>query len=368
MSMLNELRPQDESRDLSLKGRIKELIPQKGDSKKEIFRKIVFIMAVCAFIWCVVDAIEFNSRSDLEATKNELSDLFHGVTTQPPENTQNPDTPENPDNTQNPDTPNNPDNQEQPSKYPSGMLSQFEPLYDLNQEIIGWLTIPGLEDANGELYIDYPVMQTTNNDFYIDHDFFKNEEKSGALFIDFRHKVTGVGTGAQNTVVYGHNMAAGTYFSHLNDYKKRPSFVSEHRIINYTTLYEEKEYIIFGCFLVGIYEEQDNLPLFKYHLAFDFEDISEFDYWYKNVLFRSYYITDIDCNMNDEYITLSTCSNELSDLRWVVVGRRVREGEDTSVYKYYSNPDARKPEVFYTFYNVTIPEGEPNYEYYQPQE
>ncbi len=346
MSMLNEIRNQDENRDRSLKGRIKDLIPQKGDSAKETVRKIVFLLAVAALVWCVVDAVAFSNRPDLEESKGELSDLYHQATTAPE---------------QNGDTP--PVTTPVDSKYPQGMLGQFAGLYDRNPEIIGWLSIPGFADGKGELYIDYPVLQTTNNDFYLNHDFDKKEDKAGALFVDYRNKITPTES-SQNTVIYGHNMAAGTYFSHLNDYKKRVSYVEKYRLVNFTTLYEEKQYVIIGCFLTGVKQEQDDIPIFKYHNAHNFDTDEEFNHWYNNLMFRSYYTSDIPADKSDEYITLSTCSTELSNLRWVVVARRVRQGEDPSTYSYYSNPSPRKPALFYTHYGMEIPEIPEKYKPY----
>lgn len=384
MSMLNELRPLEaQERDRSFMGRIKELLPWKGDDAKEIIRKTVYLTAIAVLIYSFYSVYVYKfGTSDLHENKDFLSGLYHGDSSDsdsvvPPADSDKDDTQENPavgDNIQdNPSSPGDtlPDDSDpgstEPvvdSKYPAGMNQKFEALYDINSDIIGWLKIDNLTDSDGNSYIDYPVMQCSDNDFYIDHDFFKQEKNYGALFADYHIKITQT-SHPRNTVIYGHNMGAGTYFSHLHDYKKRASFVSEHRLINFSTLYEENDYIIVGCFLIGIREDQDNNPLFRYHLIFDFENISDFDYWYKNVMYRSYYLTDIECGMDDEYITLSTCSTEFYDSRFVIVARKVREGEDPFVYNYYSNPNARKPAAFYKAYNMKVPDDDgPDYEYY----
>lgn len=379
MSMLNEVRPaHTEERDRSFMGRLKELFPWKGDETKEIIRKLIYLTSVAVLVYSAYSAYVYKfGTSDLHEDKDYLSGIYHQD-----ENKDNPDDSSS-DNTDSSgtvtDIPDNPDavpgtepdsnggsqtDSPPPSKYPAGMLKRFEKLYDINSDIIGWLTIDGLADKNGVNYIDYPVMQTTDNDYYLSHDFLRAEKDYGALFASYQVKIT-KDSGPRNTVIYGHNMGAGTYFSHLHDYKKRASFISEHRLVTYSTLFEENDYIIIGCFLVGIREDQDNLPIFRYHTAFDFKTIEDFDYWYKNVLYRNYYITDIDCNMEDEYLTLSTCSTEIYDSRFVVVARKLREGEDPSVYSYYSNPDARKPAAFYIAYGMDVPEDDgPDYEYY----
>lgn len=378
MSMLNEIRNADYTpRDRSIKGKMKDLFPWKGDDIREIVRKLIYLAAVAVLIYSCYGVITYKfGTSDLHESKDELSNLYyHGS-----ENTDNNNnaavtlpavTSPSDDNIQQ-NVPENDDSSDSQTfydpellRYPAGMLmDRFKGLYDRNPDVIGWLTIDGLADPKGANYIDYPVMQTTNNDYYLDHDFFGQEKNYGALFADCNVRITR-NSRPRNTIIYGHNMGAGTYFSHLHDYKKRVSFLSEHRLVTYTTLWEENQYIIIGCFLTGVREDQDNIPIFRYHVVFDFANISDFDYWYKNVLYRSYYTSDIPCTMDDEYLTLSTCSNEIYDSRFVVVARKLREGEDPWQYNYFSNPDARKPAAFYEAYGMSVPKDNgPDYEYY----
>lgn len=382
MSMLNEARrgTLTDDRDRSFKGRVKELLPWKGDDKKEIIRKMVYIVAVACLVYSLYDAVifEFGSTQMHEDT-DFLTNLYQQGGTLPNEDANNDNTPsdnqgvvnqpsddkinEDPDDA----TENNDQQASVESPYPQGMLSKFEALYDINSDIIGWLNIPGLSDDNGNDYINYPVVQTSDNDYYLSHDFFKTEKDYGALFADYHVKIT-ADSGPDNTIIYGHNMGAGTFFSHLHDYKKRASFVKEHNIITYSTLWEENDYIIVGCFLTGVKDEQDNLPMFRYHQCFNFEDMSDFDYWYKNMQYRNYYITDIECTIDDEYITLSTCSTEFYDSRFVVIARKLREGEDPTQYTYISNPNAHKPAIFYEAYGMEVPvDNGPDYEYYVPE-
>lgn len=378
MSMLNEILYEKENkRDRSFKGRLKELLPWKGDDFREIFRKLVYIVSVGVLIYSLYGVIEYKfGTSDLHESKNDLSNLYHQSDDNPSHKDDQPDKSDQnqgamtvPDNTDQPQDPSRNDDQnadDEPvhANPEDHILPQFRQLYAINHEIVGWLTIDGISDSKGVNYIDYPVMQTNDNDYYLSHDFYGTEKNYGALFVDHTIKVT-MDSHPQNSVIYGHNMGAGTYFAHLHDYKKRVSFLSEHRLVTYSTLWEKNDYIIIGCFLIGIHEDQDTLPIFRYHLAFDFKTIEDFDYWYKNVLYRSYYTSDIPADMNDEYITLSTCSNEFYDSRFVVVARKLRPGEDPSQYTYYSNPNPRKPAAFYKAYGMAVPKDDgPDYEYY----
>ncbi len=381
MSMLNEARrgTLTDDRDRSFMGRLKELLPWKGDDTKEIMRKLVYIVAVVCLVYSLYDAVIFEfGSSEMHEDTDFLKDLYEQGGNLPNENLGNDNNPSDnqgevappSDNLEDPDAPNENDDQQdaETSPYPSGMLPNFQGLYDINPDIIGWLNIPGLADDDGNDYINYPVVQTSDNDYYLDHDFFRTEKDYGALFADYHVKIE-KNSGPQNTIIYGHNMGAGTFFSHLHDYKKRASFVKEHNIITYSTLWDESDYIIVGCFLTGVKAEQDNQPMFKYHYCFNFNNAADFDYWYKNLLYRNYYITDIECSMADEYITLSTCSTEFYDSRFVVIARKLRNGEDPTKYTYIANPNAHKPAIFYEAYGMEVPvDNGPDYKYYVPKE
>lgn len=383
MSMLNEARrgTLTDDRDRSFMGRVKELLPWKGDDKKEVFRKVFFMIAVVFLVYTVYDAVVFElGSSTMHEDTDYLTNLYQQGDILQNENVNSDNTPsdsqgnaatppadQNDDNSENVTENDNTENAVQ-SPYPEGMLSNFKALYDINPDIVGWINIPGLADNSGSDYINYPVLQTVDNDYYLSNDFFKNQADYGALFADYHVKIT-KDSGPKNTIIYGHNMGAGTFFSHLHDYKKRASFVKEHNVITYSTLWEENDYIIVGCFLTGVRDSQDNIPTFRYHVCFDFDDLSEFDYWYKNVLYRNYYITDIDCTIEDEYLTLSTCSTEFYDSRFVVIARKLREGEDPKTYTYVSNPNVRKPAIYYEAYGMEVPrDNGPDYEYYVPED
>ena len=54
----------------------------------------------------------------------------------------------------------------------------------------------------------------------------------------------------------------------------------------------------------------------------------------------------MDVEYGDEFLTLSTCSNEFSNSRFAVFARKVRDGEDETVdvSQAYLNPNAKEPD------------------------
>lgn len=57
------------------------------------------------------------------------------------------------------------------------ILPEYQALYQKNKKLIGWLKID-------DTIIDYPVMQTSNNEYYLDHNFNQEYDKNGSIFLD----------------------------------------------------------------------------------------------------------------------------------------------------------------------------------------
>ena len=47
----------------------------------------------------------------------------------------------------------------------SRILPELKEIYELNHDLVGWITIPGTN-------VDYPVVQSDDMDFYLHHDFY----------------------------------------------------------------------------------------------------------------------------------------------------------------------------------------------------
>ena len=225
-------------------------------------------------------------------------------------------------------------------------LEKYLEYYEQNNDFIGWISIPTLTNSRGEMYIDYPVMQADDNSKYIDTDFDGEYSKSGSIYADYKVPITATDN-ADNITLYGHSMADGTYFRHLLDYRDGVDFVKENYIINFDTRWEENQYVVVACFLIGIYEWQDDEPLFEYFKCRNFDTEEDYNYFYDNIMYRSYYLSDIECEYGDEFLTLSTCAYDFDDSRFVVVARRVRDGEDISGYAdtYVKNRNRHNPSI-----------------------
>ena len=55
------------------------------------------------------------------------------------------------------------------------ILSEYQTLYNNNKSLVGWVRID-------DTLIDYPVMQSQNNEYYLDHNFNQEKDNNGSIF------------------------------------------------------------------------------------------------------------------------------------------------------------------------------------------
>ncbi len=192
------------------------------------------------------------------------------------------------------------------------VLSDFEPLLDKNQNIIGWITIDNTK-------INYPVMQSLNGDsnYYLDHNFDQQEDKNGSLFMDDRCDVI---KPTANLIIYGHHMRSGAMFGDLDNYKSE-SYYKEHPYIKFNSIYEVGVWQVMAAFESKVYADTD--IGFRYYDFIDPDNEKDFMAGVKNMKALSIYETGIDAQWGDRLITLSTCDYEQDNGRFVVVAKLV---------------------------------------------
>ena len=191
------------------------------------------------------------------------------------------------------------------------ILDEYKTLYSKNKRLIGWLKI---DDTN----IDYPVMQTENNEYYLDHNFNQEYDKNGSLFLDCDCNVYPRST---NMIIYGHHMKSGSMFGNLQQYAKE-SYGEKHSIIEFDTIYEKATYQVMYVFRSQVYNEDD--VVFKYYQFIEANSEEEFNFYMKEMASMSLYDTGVTANFGDSLLTLSTCDSSQTDGRFVVVAKRIK--------------------------------------------
>lgn len=242
--------------------------------------------------------------------------------------------------------------------YPDGIREELRQAYSINNNLVGWLSIPGTE-------LDTALLQSDDNNYYLKKDFYERNTTNttstnyGNLYLDYRCITEGI---SKNTVIHGHTTGKSDgipkqAFRSLYDYRDMQTFI-DNPIIKYSTLYEEYTFKICAVFLSNTQPSDDNGYFFNYIYP-DMSDGNMVGY-IEQVKQRMLYDTGVSLEPTDKVVTLSTCIYDYGksvDTRLVVVGRLLHEGEseeiDVSLVK--DNPDYRRPQVWYSRNGKTNP-------------
>jgi len=195
---------------------------------------------------------------------------------------------------------------------PARILPQYQAIYEQNNDLVGWLHIPGT-------LIDYPVLQSEIPDFYLRRDFYGNPNDNGQLILD---SSCDPWTPSYNLVISGHNMKSGMMFGRLTQYSSK-EFWARHKLITFDTLMEEGTYVVFAAFYSADYDVDEKG--FRYNA--DIQYRLDAEVWLEEVYANQEYSTGIDVKFGDEILTLTTCVYYRENGRFVVVARKLREGE-----------------------------------------
>lgn len=190
------------------------------------------------------------------------------------------------------------------------ILDEYKVLYNKNKSLIGWVKID-------DTIIDYPVMQTVNNEYYLTHNLEQEYDKNGSIFMD---KDCDVLEPSTNLIIYGHHMKSGKMFGDLDKYSSE-KYYKEHPYIYFDTLYEKGTYAIMYVFRSRVYNE--NEITFKYYQFIDANSAEEFDSYMDEMSALSFYDTGVTAGYGDRLLTLSTCDSSEKDGRFVVVAKKV---------------------------------------------
>ena len=191
-------------------------------------------------------------------------------------------------------------------------IEKLNELKQINSEIIGLLEIEGTN-------INYPVMQTSNNDYYITHNYKKEYSKDGGLFLDKEYDFNIPST---NLLIYGHNnIGSSEMFVDLLKYKDE-DFYNKHKILNFTTSSEDAKFEIIAVFKSRVYYQHEQ-DVFRYYYFINAKNQYEFDDYVSNAKKSSIYNIEETAKFGDQLLTLSTCEYSQKDGRFVVVARKI---------------------------------------------
>ncbi len=260
--------------------------------------KIILLFSALALsLYITLSNIQNISKwiKDNQNNKKITEEIKTKTTTQEPLQTTLINPPENPE--------------DQYWKYKDIKLQQidFTNLIEQNSDTIGWIKVEGTQ-------VDYPIVQTTNNDYYLTHSFDKTENEAGWIFSDFRNNLQNLNT---NTIIYGHARKDNTMFGSLKNTLENDWYQNEmNHIIKITTPKESTIWQIFSIYTI---------PKETYYLTSNFTNIESYQLFIKTITKRSIFTFNTTVNTNDKIITLSTCK-DLYGNRLVIHAKLIKKG------------------------------------------
>ncbi len=165
----------------------------------------------------------------------------------------------------------------------------FSLLKKTNSDTVGWIKVNGTN-------INYPFVQTKDNDFYLNHAFDKSYNKAGWVFLDYRNNIENLD---KNTILYAHARLDKTMFGTLKEILKNDWYKNKNNhIIKIST---EKENSLWQVFSVY------HIPTTTDYIKVNFSDDEEFEKFIDKIKKRSVFKFDTEIASSDKIITLSTC-------------------------------------------------------------
>jgi len=165
----------------------------------------------------------------------------------------------------------------------------FSKLKKVNSDVKGWIQVNGTN-------INYPFVQTTNNDYYLNHSITKQTNSAGWVFMDYRNNAKSFN---RNTILYAHARVNKYMFGTLkNTLKNSWLNNTNNHIIKISTESHNALWQVFSIY---------HIPTTNDYIQTNFSTDDEFLTFANMLKNRSIYNFNTILDKNDKILTLSTC-------------------------------------------------------------
>ena len=167
----------------------------------------------------------------------------------------------------------------------------FQDLKKNNSDVSGWIQVNGTN-------INYPYVQTNNNNYYLNHAFDKSFNSAGWVFMDYRNSRIEFN---KNTILYAHGRADRIMFNSLKNllnsswYQNKDNHIIKTSTENMNALWQ-----VFSVYHIKTTND---------YIKTSFESDTEYNSFLLMLKKRSVYNFDVNLTSNDKILTLSTCYN-----------------------------------------------------------
>lgn len=165
----------------------------------------------------------------------------------------------------------------------------FDELKRRNSDTVGWIQVGGTN-------INYPFVQTTDNDYYLTHDFDNQRNAAGWVYMDYRNNRYG---NDKNTILYAHSRLDQTMFGSLKNiltsgWLNNP----DNYIVKLSTESQNTLWQVFSVY---------HIPTTSDYLQISFNSSQEYQDFLNKLHDRSTHDFQTDVSSDDQILTLSTC-------------------------------------------------------------
>ncbi len=168
----------------------------------------------------------------------------------------------------------------------------FDDLLNINNETKGWIQVNGTN-------INYPFVQTSNNDYYLTHSYDKSYNQAGWVFMDYRNDTINYD---KNTILYAHGMNNKTMFGSLRNILSSSWYNNtNNHIIKLSTPTENTLWQVFSVYHIETTND---------YIQTEFTSDEEYQSFLDMLKGRSAVTFDTSLNTTDKILTLSTCYNK----------------------------------------------------------
>ena len=178
---------------------------------------------------------------------------------------------------------------------PESITVDFDKLIADYPDVVGYIYC-----ANTK--IKYVIQHGKGNDYYLVHDSQGNTNNNGSIFIE---ELNSGSFSDGNTIIYGHNMKTGMMFAGLRNYHTDKNYYAAHPYMYIYTPSQNYKLELFAGFVCEHDDEIYSTSLTQAQL--------------EAMAAKSDFKANIGVPTG-KTVTLSTCSYEFSDARYVVIG------------------------------------------------
>ena len=249
--------------------------------KKKQSRVVYYVILLVLLGVLVFSAIKIISYFKQQADASQQQQTLEEEYTTPVKDDNDPD--------------NTGDNSDTVEPDPESITVDFDKLIADYPDVVGYIYC-----ANTK--IKYVIQHGKGNDYYLVHDSQGNTNNNGSIFIE---ELNSGSFSDGNTIIYGHNMKTGMMFAGLRNYHTDKNYYAAHPYMYIYTPSQNYKLELFAGFVCEHDDEIYSTSLTQAQL--------------EAMAAKSDFKANIGVPTG-KTVTLSTCSYEFSDARYVVIG------------------------------------------------